>query len=154
MTEGAICAPPQKNCSSQTNRLFDKFNFSKVAFAVSIIFSTSLASAESIHLEGKDEYHFDEAHKTVDGIEASIQPYIMNSQFTFSIGADHSLTVNGDTNIRSIADELKPSHHEGTYLFHVIDGGELTLIGDVNITAIHPKEQVDGIGNNVFWAKF
>lgn len=147
----AIC-PPQKNCSNLINEHFNQLIFSKVAFAVSLIFTTSLSSAGVIHLEGKDEYRLDEPHQTVDGIEASIQPNIKNSQFTFSIEKNQSLTVIGDTKVESVADAFIPSHDEGTYLFRVVGGGELTLNGDVNIVAIHPDEQVDGIGNNVFWA--
>lgn len=147
----AIC-PPQKNCSNLINEHFNQLIFSKVAFAVSLIFTTSLSSAGVIHLEGKDEYRLDEPHQTVDGIEASIQPNIENSQFTFSIEKNQSLTVIGDTKVESVADAFIPSYDEGTYLFRVVGGGELTLNGNVNITAIHPKEQADGIGNNVFWA--
>lgn len=145
-------APPQKNCSNLINEHFNQLIFSKVAFAVSLIFTTSLSSAGVIHLEGKDEYRLDEPHQTVDGIEASIQPNIENSQFTFSIEKNQSLTVIGDTKVESVADAFIPSYDEGTYLFRVVGGGELTLNGNVNITAIHPKEQADGIGNNVFWA--
>ena len=145
-------APPQKNCSNLINEHFNQLIFSKVAFAVSLIFTTSLSSAGVIHLEGKDEYRLDEPHQTVDGIEASIQPNIKNSQFTFSIEKNQSLTVIGDTKVESVADAFIPSNDEGTYLFRVVGGGELTLNGDVNIVAIHPDEQVDGIGNNVFWA--
>ena len=148
----AICPPPQKNCSNLINEHFNQLIFSKVAFAVSLIFTTSLSSAGVIHLEGKDEYRLDEPHQTVDGIEASIQPNIKNSQFTFSIEKNQSLTVIGDTKVESVADAFIPSNDEGTYLFRVVGGGELTLNGDVNIVAIHPDEQVDGIGNNVFWA--
>ena len=147
-----LYVPPQKNCSNLINEHFNQLIFSKVAFAVSLIFTTSLSSAGVIHLEGKDEYRLDEPHQTVDGIEASIQPNIKNSQFTFSIEKNQSLTVIGDTKVESVADAFIPSHEEGTYLFRVVGGGELTLNGDVNITAIHPKEQADGIGNNVFWA--
>lgn len=147
----AIC-PPQKNCSNLINEHFNQLIFSKVAFAVSLIFTTSLSSAGVIHLEGKGEYRLDEPHQTVDGIEASIQPNIKNSQFTFSIEKNQSLTVIGDTKVESVADAFIPSYDEGTYLFRVVGGGELTLNGNVNITAIHPKEQADGIGNNVFWA--
>lgn len=147
-----LYVPPQKNCSNLINEHFNQLIFSKVAFAVSLIFTTSLSSAGVIHLEGKDEYRLDEPHQTVDGIEASIQPNIENSQFTFSIEKNQSLTVIGDTKVESVADTFISSHDEGTYLFRVVGGGELTLNGDVNITAIHTKEQADGIGNNVFWA--
>lgn len=114
-----------------------------------------MASAEILYLEGKKEYCLtsEEPQKTFDGIEASITPYIKNSQFTFDIGSAQSITVNGLTRIESIADKLQDGYQQGTYLFRVTNGGSLSLNGDVNIVAIHPDEQVDGIGNNVFWAK-
>lgn len=113
-----------------------------------------MASAEILYLEGKKEYRLtsEEPQKTFDGIEASITPYIKNSQFTFDIGSAQSITVNGLTRIESIADKLLDGYQQGTYLFRVTNGGSLSLNGDVNIVAIHPDEQVDGIGNNVFWA--
>ena len=146
--------PPPKNRFNLTNSFFNQFNTTKIALAVSLIFSTSLASAEILYLEGKEEYRLtsEEPQKTFDGIEASITPYIKNSQFTFDIGSAQSITVNGLTRIESIADKLLDGYQQGTYLFRVTNGGSLSLNGDVNIVAIHPDEQVDGIGNNVFWA--
>lgn len=149
-----LYVPPPKNRFNLTNSFFNQFNTTKIALAVSLIFSTSLASAEILYLEGKEEYRLtsEEPQKTFDGIEASITPYIKNSQFTFDIGSAQSITVNGLTRIESIADKLLDGYQQGTYLFRVTNGGSLSLNGDVNIVAIHPDEQVDGIGNNVFWA--
>lgn len=113
-----------------------------------------MASAEILYLEGKKEYRLtsEEPQKTFDGIEASITPDIKQNQFTFDIGSAQSITVKGLTRIESIADELKSGYDQGTYLFRVRDGGSLYLKGNIDIKAIHPDEQVNTIGNNVFWA--
>lgn len=147
-------APPQKNRLNLTNLFFNRFNTTKIALAVSLIFSTTLVSAEILHLSGTAEFRLtsDKPEMIFDGIEASITPEIRQNQFTFDIGSAQSITVNGLTRVESRAGPLIEGYDQGTYLFHVHDGGALFLNGDVNIKAIHPNEQVDGIGNNVFWA--
>lgn len=147
-------APPQKNRLNLTNLFFNRFNTTKIALAVSLIFSTTLVSAEILRLSGTKEFRLtsDKPEMIFDGIEASITPEIRQGQFTFDIGSAQSITVTGLTRVESRAGPLIEGYDQGTYLFHVHDGGALFLNGDVNIKAIHPNEQVDGIGNNVFWA--
>lgn len=147
-------APPQKNRLNLTNLFFNRFNTTKIALAVSLIFSTTLVSAEILRLSGTEEFRLtsDKPEMIFDGIEASITPEIKQNQFTFNIGSAQSITVNGLTRVESRAGPLIEGYDQGTYLFRVYDGGSLSLNGDVNIKAIHPDEQVDGIGNNVFWA--
>ncbi len=147
-------APPQKNRLNLTNLFFNRFNTTKIALAVSLIFSTTLVSAEILRLSGTEEFRLtsDKPEMIFDGIEASITPEIRQGQFTFDIGSAQSITVTGLTRVESRAGPLIEGYDQGTYLFHVHDGGALFLNGDVNIKAIHPNEQVDGIGNNVFWA--
>ena len=146
--------PPQKNRLNLTNLFFNRFNTTKIALAVSLIFSTTLVSAEILRLSGTEEFRLtsDKPEMIFDGIEASITPEIKQNQFTFNIGSAQSITVNGLTRVESRAGPLIEGYDQGTYLFRVYDGGSLSLNGDVNIKAIHPDEQVDGIGNNVFWA--
>ena len=142
-------APSQNNLASFQPKL------NKLALAVSLLISASLVNAEVLVLKDKEKYEFspDKPDVVFDGIQAAISPYIEHNQFTFSIGSNQSMTVNGLTEVESIADELRPGYHQGTYLFSVRGGGSLLLNGDVDILAIHPNVQVDGIGNNVFWAE-
>lgn len=133
-----------------------EFNLKALALAISLACFSGSTLADILTLKDKEEYRLPDDQKDVvfDGIEANISPTIKNSQFTFDIGANQSITINGKTHIKSIADGFEKSYDEGTYLFRVTGGGKLDLNGDIEIIAIHPVDgpQVDTIGNNVFWA--
>lgn len=101
-----------------------------------------------------EEYYSltESAEVTLKAIQGEIAPKITQDQFSISSN-NSKLTVTGAVNINAKSTEIANENDQGTYLFYAVNGGTIDLQGDIEITAIHALEnQVDSIGNNVFYA--
>ena len=86
----------------------------------------------------------------------SIQPLIENTSFAISIdSSSENLSINGPTEIKSISKKFGDRRwQEGTYTFRILNG-TLNLNGNISAYVVHdlsPKDQLDSIGCNIFYA--
>lgn len=148
---------------------FKKQQVTKLALATSIIALSSTSYAadnfsinenNELVLSGDFTQYFskdDGLAYIFNGIKADITPTIRWNQYALQLKSG-SLTITGDTDFKSISQNIIYEADRGTYAFHSENSGtKIALQGNIDAISVHnlpENEQLTALGANMFYARF